>query len=135
MVNFPPLIYTTQSSVHRSLPPSRVPAALFWPDCGGEKCGQTMQVFFFSLSLKDLRVVLLVPLYRFVQIRSSYGPSMSSLTCVCSICSQILVSFELSQLLTSSTHSRRVGWTGRHFCTILFLWRSLHVYCSRYYLV
>ena len=78
----------------RFLPPSRVPAALSWPGCCGEKCCQTMQVFFiFSLSLTGFPVVLLVPLYLFVQICSSYGPSMRSLTCVCSICSRMLVSF------------------------------------------
>ena len=59
-----------------------------------------------------------------------HTPSMRSLTCVCSICSRMPVSFYLSQLLTSSSHIRRVGWTGREYCTILFLWRSLHLYCS-----
>ena len=51
------------------------------------------------------------------------------------LCTNSFVLRSLSQLLTSSSHSRRVGWTGREFCTILFLWRSLHLYCSRSYLV
>ena len=43
------------------------PAALFRPGCCGEKCGQTKQVFFFSLSVTGFLVVLLMPLYLFVQ--------------------------------------------------------------------
>ena len=80
----------------RFLPPSRNPfstvlARLLWRQMWQSHA--SFLLFTIPNTVTGFLVVLLVPLYLFVQIRSSYGPSMRSLTCVCSICSRMPVSF------------------------------------------
>ena len=78
----------------RFLPPSRVPcstvlARLLWREMWPNHAS------FLLFTIPNRFSCCPAPLLScpFVQICSFYGPSMRSLTCVCSICSRMLVSF------------------------------------------
>ena len=97
----------------RFLPPFRVPcstvlARLLWREMWPNHAS-----FLLSLSLTGF-LVLLMPLYLFVQIRSSYGPSMRSLTFVCNIlfsnaCILLVESAVNVQLLQPQSRVDRTG--------------------------